>query len=302
MSLLHIRLFGGLEVRHGPTVLPPMPGHGPRSLLAFLALEPGRLHHRDVLCGMLWGDRSDGAARKALRNSLWRLRTALEPEEDGGRPVFQAVGDRLGLVADGLRVDVHEFEEATASLADSSHARQAPDQEEAERLDRAVALYRGDLLDGVYEDWCLVPRERLRMAFLSSLERLMAYHRRCGDLAAGLARGRALLRHDPLREHVHRALMEIHWTMGDRPSALRQFRECREILMEELGIEPMEETAALRDRILRGARADGPFGRRPRASLPAGVEDSVEEALRVLTAVADRLEELRAVHREASVE
>ncbi len=302
MSLLHIRLFGGLEIRRGSSVLPPMPGHGPRSLLTFLALDPGRLHHRDVLCGTLWGDRSDSAARKALRNSLWRLRSTLEPDGDEGPAVLQAVGDRLGLVAEGLHVDVQEFEEATASLADSANARHAPDREEAERLDRAVALYRGDLLDGMYEDWCLVPRERLRMAFLASLERLMAYHRRRGDLASGLARGRTLLRHDPLREHVHRALMEIHWAMGDRPSALRQFRECRQVLLDELGIEPMEETMALRDRILGGVRAEGPFGPPRRRALPPGVEDSVEEALRVLTAVADRLERLRDGQAEASAE
>ena len=64
-----------------------------------------------------------------------------------------------------------------------------------------------------------------------------------------IQRGETVLLHDPLREHVHRCLMVCHSFMGNRPLAVRQYRECARALEEELGIPPMESTRDLLRRI-----------------------------------------------------
>jgi len=78
----------------------------------------------------------------------------------------------------------------------------------------------------------------------------------CVRLAQAIARANHVLRHDPLREHVHRQLMRCHYAMGNRPAAIRQFQRCVEILDRELDVPPMAETRVLFNRILEGRWQD----------------------------------------------
>lgn len=50
---------------------------------------------------------------------------------------------------------------------------------------------------------------------------------------------------EPLRETAHRTLIEAHLAEGNWSEARRQFRECRRLLREELGVEPSESTRRL---------------------------------------------------------
>jgi DNA-binding SARP family transcriptional activator len=244
MHHLRIRLFGGLEVFRGETPLPPFPTRRARSLLAYLVLHRDRAVPRDVLCGLLWGEQPEAEARKALRTALWRIRSVLEPVEgergrflrvEGTQVIFQGTGNAW--------VDVGEFERCLGGMPEASAG--VIGDEEAEGLVKAVRLYKGDLLDGIYDEWCLQVRERFKLAYLTALERLLAYHQARGSWLAAISFGRQLLRKDPIREHVHRQLMVCHLSMGDRPSALRQFETCERLMRGELGIEPMEETRRL---------------------------------------------------------
>jgi tetratricopeptide (TPR) repeat protein len=182
-------------------------------------------------------------------------------------------GQELGFV-DGVGVDTGEFLELTgaARRAEPSNGRvtngesrsRALTTEALSGLERAVALYRGDLLEGFYEDWTVAPRESLRLTFLSSLERLFAHHLEAGDYLKAIARGREVVRHDPFRERIHRALMRCHWEMGDRPLAVRQYQACERLLRDELDMEPMQETRELHDRIRRGRSPSAPDAESPR--------------------------------------
>jgi DNA-binding SARP family transcriptional activator len=109
----------------------------------------------------------------------------------------------------------------------------------------AERLYHGDLLAGSYDGWCQEQQERFRLGRLSILERLVSHYVDRGDWLLAILMGKRLLHQDPLREHVHRAVIACHLTMGDRASAVRQYEECARQLEDELGIEPMEETRGL---------------------------------------------------------
>ncbi len=256
MKPIKVRLFGGVAVYRGTSELPPFPTQKSQNLLAFMALKRGRLLSRDALVGQFWRDRPESNGRKALRTELWRIRSVLEPEGVPAGTYVRTDGQRAGFTPpDDSWVDVWEFEDRLAGL-DSLDGELEPDR--VYDLVRAVKLYRGDLMDGVYDEWCLSERDRLKLMLLTALEALTHHHRCRGELTAAITWGRRLLRHDPFREHIHRELMLCHYAMGDRPLAIRQYRECAEVLRTELEIEPMQETTALYEQLQADWPSTGP--------------------------------------------
>lgn len=319
MTSLRIHLFGRLELYHGEHLLPGFATQKARSLFAFLAMNRGHLVPRDVLIGTFWPEQSAAAARKSLRSELWRIRSALESVEAPADSYLRIQHDDIGFDPSvDYWLDVEEFEQATRVL--DGAAEEMLDPARAELLDRTVRLYRGDLLDGIYDEWCLFDRERLRLRLLEGLEWLLFYHSGHQEWHHAIARGRELLHHDPLREHIHRELMRCHWAMGNRPGALLQFEECARLLLQELDIEPMEETFALREAI-RSSDGAAPPGTqlqregRPAATVeervlrlhrettpeaPSDLPELVEGTLAALYTAADRLEQTRLALRRES--
>lgn len=246
--VLHVRLFGSLELIGAGGATQPLPSRPSRHLVAFMALHAGRLFPRDIVAGTLWGERSDQAARKTLRNALWVLRGALRKE--GAEAVLSVDREQIGLMG-GVWVDSRAFQTSTAFLA-TRDGRLGPNRTEVEVLERVVRLYRGDLLDGIYAEWTAGLRENLRLTFLAALDLLFKHYMRAREFHSAIQMGRRLLRVDPFLEHVHRDLMLCYCAMGDRPRAVRQFQECQKVLREELDLEPMDETRALIQRIRQG--------------------------------------------------
>jgi hypothetical protein len=144
-------------------------------------------------------------------------------------------------------------------------------------LQPAVVLYRGDFLGGFYDAWTISERYRLEGLFLDALARLMVGRETGGEHQAALETALGLLGRDPLREEAHRAAMRAYCRLGQRNASLEQYHRCREIVLEELGAEPMVETTELYQEILDGrfeiglppemlpleVLATGPAGRSP---------------------------------------
>jgi DNA-binding SARP family transcriptional activator len=213
-------------------------------------MEKGKVVHRDVLATLFWPEESDQRARKSLRNALWRVRSLIEPAGIPAGCFLTVTGRSVGLAGTGsVRLDVTEFERRVA-LAGGEELSEG----ELGDLEGCIRLYRGDFMDGHDYHWCVHERERLRLSLLLVLERLLAFHFGRGEWSLALQRGRAVLKEDPFREHVHRCLMVCHYSMGDRPLAIRQYHECAELLMNEMGIVPMESTQRLYEEIRRDSR------------------------------------------------
>ncbi|MEW5870968.1 MAG: BTAD domain-containing putative transcriptional regulator [Chloroflexota bacterium] len=234
-ACIDIRLFGSFQILQSGQVLPPLPTRKCRDLLAYLVVHAGRSLDRAALAGILWGDFPEEKARASLSTALWRLRQALPVsalwlEVDRECLTFRSSPE--------LQVDVLQFD---ALL----RMRQPED------LARAIELYQGDFLEGCYDEWCLMERQRLQAGFLEALEALLAFHQARGEYTQAVGYAGRLLAYDPLREEVHRALMRLYAAAGDRPAALAQYRNCCRILCRELGIEPMPETQALYARLSR---------------------------------------------------
>ncbi len=263
---IQVRLFGEAELRRSGRPLTAPPGKA-LELLGYLLIHRDRIHTREVISELLWPDIEPGAARKYLRQTLWRLNTTLQdqPNEPGEAAEPGAVGEtaRELVVVDphvvrinpaaSCWLDVDAFEESYAKVRDTSGHALSDDQ--ARMVEYALGLYRGDLLATWYHDWCDHERDRLRHAYLAMLDQLMGYCEARGLYAKGVGFGQAVLRHDAAREHTHRQLMRLHYASGDRTAALRQYERCTSVVNHEFGVGPSADTTSLYEYI-RADRAE----------------------------------------------
>jgi DNA-binding SARP family transcriptional activator len=238
-------LLGGFGLT-GPDGAPVLlPARKCKLLLAYLAVAGGQPQPRSKLAALFWGDRGEEQARGSLRKCLTALRAALGPEAIAGDS--EAVS--LGPVA--LASDVARLER----LARSDEAPLDP--AELQRLSRPF-------LDGKEEggaefaDWLSFERARCLGHAQRLLARAVEAFGQAGRRVEQLAAAQRLLSLDPLREQSHRLLMRIHMANGDRSLALAQFRQCRDLLRAELGVEPSPETVKLAEEITTAREAAAP--------------------------------------------
>jgi len=239
VTVAELTLFGGFGVRapvEGPINLL---GQKEQALLAFLALPPGATHSRDKLASLLWSDRGDPHARDSLKHALTRLRQSLQSTDS---PAIIADRQSVRLDSAAVSTDVAAFERLLSAGT-------------PEAIEQAVALYRGDLLDGIivhdapFEDWLLVERQRLRRLLDGALATLMARALAAGERERAEAAARRLMALDPLREAASRTLMQLHAERGEAAQALKLYEALRERLQLELGAKPEPETMRLYEAI-----------------------------------------------------
>jgi two-component SAPR family response regulator len=91
----------------------------------------------------------------------------------------------------------------------------------------------------------ILERERLRVRYLSLLERMANYYYSKGEYALCMDYARGILVRDPCREEAHRLMMRCFINLGDRAQAMRQYTLCQEILRVEFDAVPEPTTTAL---------------------------------------------------------
>ncbi len=239
MAGVELTLFGRFEARLQSGAVVELHTRKGELLLAYLALARGKTVTRDKLAALLWSDRSDEQARQSLRQELAAVRKALPAEP----LLLTSEGDRIGLDPAAVEVDAVTFEELVAK---GTHA----------DIERACALYRGDLLEDIsardapYEEWLLVERQRLHDLALRAFDQLLDYQQQAQASERIAETAQRLLELEPADEEAHRALMRLYRDQGRRSAALRQYQECRGALKRDLNVEPGTETEQLYREIL----------------------------------------------------
>jgi DNA-binding SARP family transcriptional activator len=285
MTMLRMSLFGGVRVWWDDAGGDLKLTRSVQALLAYLLVQRHRTHRREVLAGVFWGEHTDERARSCLTTAMWRLRRALEPAgvRRGTFVEVTPLGE-VGFNAGSRHwLDVAEFEQCISRpLARPLQSLTGTD---IDQVRAGLSLYTGDLLEGFYDDWAVRERERLRSLYLDGLACLMLYYRDHGDPQQGITWGQELLRHDPLREEVHRARMRLYLVRGPRALAARQYEQCRDLLATEMGIPPMEETRALYLAVAPERARDEP------GPAPASAPLSLRQVLQQLTRAAQGVDE-----------
>ncbi|GAA0916172.1 AfsR/SARP family transcriptional regulator [Nonomuraea longicatena] len=236
-----------------------------RSILAMLLLREGRAVTPTEMIDAVWGEEAPPRALGALRTYVSRLRTVLEPDRPArSRPeLLTSVGRGYALRLPDGALDLTRFEK---DIADAESARKAGRAEEAAGLLRAaLALFEGEPLAGAVGPYSEHQRDRLIERRLSVVETLMDVDLDLGNHAAIVSELIALTADHPLRERLRAQLMLALYRCGRQGDALAVFTETRDALVDELGIDPGPELAALHKRIL---AAD------PTLAMPGGGDES----------------------------
>ena len=240
MRNIEFRVLGPLEVLVEGRALE-LKRRKQRSLLALLLLHTGEVVSTDRLIEELWAGKPPKAAVGSLQNLVSALRKQLGAET----VETQAPGYRL--IADTERVDLHGFERLVGTAGETEDA-----QRRAELLREALALWRGPALaDLVFEPFAQIPIARLEERRTAAREDLVAAELELGRHAQLVGELEALVAEHPLRERLRGQLMLALYRAGRQAEALEAYREARETLVEELGIDPSPELQHLEQAILR---------------------------------------------------
>jgi DNA-binding SARP family transcriptional activator len=196
-------------------------------LVTLLAVRSRQLL-RAYAAGTLWPEASEERAHASLRSTLWRIHRF-------GDGIVEASGGCLRL-GSAVGVDLHESEALAHRVLGGT---------DPTVLDVDPSPLLGDLLPDWYEDWVLLEQERFRQLRLCALDAQCERLMHAGRFNEALGVGLAALSAEPLRESAHRALVRIHLAAGNAGEALRQYRLCRRLLAEQLGITPSEQMEQL---------------------------------------------------------
>jgi DNA-binding SARP family transcriptional activator len=209
-----------------------------RTLFQYLVNHRGRPIAREVLMEALWPDADDLPAGATLKVVVYRLRKALGPV--GKHVAIQAGEEGYQLDAGDLWLDVDEFQRlCTLGRRQEAEGRAV---EAVASYARAAALYRGDFLEEISDEWVVLRRERLKDQYLLVLARLMDAALSAGQYDECIERCQQILTHDRCREQAYRALMLCHARLGHRSRVRRWYQVCAQTLRTELDVAPEPAT------------------------------------------------------------
>src|SRR5213076_1316150 len=235
---MEYRILGPLEVAdEGEPV--PLGRLKERLVLAVLLLHANEFVSRERLIDELWGESPPPTARKAVNVYVSQLRKALA--RNGHDPITTADG--------GYRLDAARLQQLLATARERAVAGEL--EAAAELLREALALWRGPALAGLL----LESHGREEIAQLDELRLTALMDRIDCDLALGrhdqvLGELHVLVGEHPLRERLRAQLMLALYRAGRQAEALEAYQQAREVLVEELGIEPSPALQRLQKGIL----------------------------------------------------
>jgi LuxR family maltose regulon positive regulatory protein len=211
-----------------------------RQIFQLLLTYRGQWFYREQIVDHLWPRLSPDAAERDFKVALNALNRALEPDRPRGAPSFVVM--RKG--------HVYGLNPAACVLVDADDFGQLAASDDAESLQRALALYKDDYLpDSLYEDWSAAERQRLRHLYLTTAERLARHLLQAGSWDEAVEVCQAILARDNCWEAAYRLLMQIYEAQGNRTLLHGTYQRCVATLQEELGVEPSPTTQALFERL-----------------------------------------------------
>ena len=241
-----MQLLGGFNLRCRAGTIDSLPRKS-ASLLAYLIINRHRPQTRDLLAGRFWSDLPEDKARKRLSNTLWQIRSALA--EIGLDDLIVSTSSTIQLASGWpLEIDVEEFERRLDDI-DREWTQQSARVPLADKLTTLIAEYPGDLLAGHYDDWIEAERAAVKDRYTNAIWQTIRLYKGRSDYVTALRYARQLVGYDPLADENHREVMRLCALLGQPAAAERQYRECRQVLAEELGVEPSWETTELHERI-----------------------------------------------------
>jgi DNA-binding SARP family transcriptional activator len=235
--MIRCRTLGPLQVTVDDEPPPPeLTWRKNAALLVYLARSPNRTRTREHLCGLLWGEKPESAARHSLNESLRVLRRC------AGEDVVHSEGRQVTLSDDGVLLDTDQLEQSLGH----------------EHWEIAAGLVAGSFMDGFgipdaspFEDWLTTERQ---LWHRHSVHALAMYAEHClarGDIVGATRAAGEALALDPLSNAATRTSMRAAALTGERAAALEIYAVFAARLQDVLAVEPEPDTMRLADRVRR---------------------------------------------------
>jgi len=277
LSFLSVSLLGRVHFE--------LDGHGiyglknkPLALLAYLVVESNRPHRREALGNLLWPNADPGSVSNSLRQSLWLLRQALDNLSD---PAAANRSEPPFLIIDRETVQFnpssHYWLDIQAFLTPDlgNNLRAEIDTAQIDHLIEIVKLYRGCFLEGfsiknnyLFEEWENIKREQINQGVLAVLRKLTNLLEARQDYALAQVYAKQQIEIDPYSEDAYRHLIRNLALDGQRNNALAQFEHWRALVKNDLGMQPAEDTLALKAAIQDDALTREPSDYETGADIP----------------------------------
>jgi DNA-binding SARP family transcriptional activator len=260
MARLSIYLLGTFQVRlTDQFVTNQLRTEKERLLLAYLAVERHQVHSRAALAELFWPDRQEPIARTNLRQALMGVRHTIG-DRVATSPFLQLVEETIQFDPPyPYWIDTTAFQACFQAVQVHNHSQLATCETCMQRFHEAITLYRGDFLSNFLPtanpallDWINRYRDQFFRYYLNALHNLTVYYRKQGNSETALRYARQQVKIAPLEERGQRQLMTLLATEGLRNAAMQQYLSLKNMLWDELGREPSNETQVLYDKICHG--------------------------------------------------
>jgi LuxR family transcriptional regulator, maltose regulon positive regulatory protein len=241
---LTINLLGPVEIVRDPSR--PLAGDAwttrrARDILCFIA---SRSHHRtpkDTIVDTFWGEADLEIVEKNFHPTVSHIRKALNSNQPLKQNfVVYRDGDYQLNPEFSYRVETEEFERLISSGETARRERNFD--LSVDCYEQAVALYRGEFMQGSYEPWVEEQRTYYREQYLRILESLAAVAEKKHEWSRSMDLAQRILREDAFREDIHCLIMRAQAALGNRVAVKEQYETLRGLLQKELGVEPAIHT------------------------------------------------------------
>ncbi|WP_409345832.1 response regulator [Paenibacillus sp. MBLB4367] len=217
-----------------------------RELFAYLVHNRNIYVQKDKIIEDLWGDVTLEQAKTFLHTCVYTIRKKLDGS--GHASALEYKNNSYRLNTSGIACDAEQYERFAGSEPDVTAANIA----EAER---AASLYKGEYMEGYV--WAMDKQEELKLAYLLLMKKIAAHYLSVEKFQTALTFLRLVLQKEPFLDDANEMMLATYARMGDRVSMIKHYEQFAKLLNEELGIEPLESTVRLVDRLIAGGKERG---------------------------------------------
>ncbi len=256
---LKILCFNGFELNINNTLITRFYSQKAKALLIYLAVEANQRHDRSFLAGLLWPDFSESRARRNLSQTLTALRKDIL-DENKDAPIILSTSKTIEFKnQSNFYIDVQILNSNINFIKNHQHSHPHQCAICQQYLIENANVYKGPFLNHFegdispeFENWILAKQEYFSQQAIEVLIQLSKIYEVQREFDKALSINQQLLELAPWLESAHRFRMILLAKKGQRIQALNQYSLLSDILMEELGVSPSEETNLIYDQIADG--------------------------------------------------
>lgn len=221
-----------------------------KGLLAVLVMSAGKPQQRDYLASLFWPEMTREDGRKNLRRALYNLKSSLGDASH----MISSNNQSITIAKSALDLDVNNLLSNKTTISSENN-----NPTYFIQLEEKIKCYRDEFMAGFtladnpqFESWLQIQRESLYRHIVTMLEQLSNHYEQVSDYSKAL---KFALRHtelEPWNEDMRCKVMRLYALNDQKDAALQQYETTRNVLINELGVQPREETQQLASRIRSG--------------------------------------------------